>query len=171
MGTQLQSKKCFFTHHVPCSKVFGVCTDRAKNYYCCYESVISRIIMEQAITQLGFSPQQFRNEQSCKGLTVAELGQVDFSLIDFTEWVDLMAQSDQLPTDSSMEDLTGGNISNGFGRVYTLQRMEDRTEGNEDMWSDLRSDLDAADVGNNVNCNARPRPVSCDQGVYTPNSQ
>ncbi|WP_265095322.1 conjugal transfer protein TraN, partial [Vibrio cholerae] len=66
MGVQLLGKKCFKTHHEDCDKVFGVCTNRAKDFHCCYESVISRIIMEQAIVQLGWSAKDFRNEMGCR---------------------------------------------------------------------------------------------------------
>ncbi|MBB1372624.1 conjugal transfer protein TraN [Pseudoalteromonas sp. SR45-4] len=164
MGVELLGKKCFFTHHVPCKKTLGVCTNRAKNFYCCYESVISRIIMEQAIDQLGIEKQEFRDTMGCRGLTIAELGLIDFSKIDFTEWIDMMAQSDQLPIDRDMVDVTGSNISNGFDRVDALERNKQRAPDNN--WVDRRNEMDKGDVGNNVNCNTRPRPKSCDQGVY-----
>lgn len=164
MGVMLLGKKCFFTHHVPCEKTLGVCTNRAKNFYCCYESVISRIIMEQAIEQLGFDKKEFRDTMGCRGLTIAELGLIDFSKIDFTEWIDMMAQSDQLPIDRDMVDVTGGNISNGYDRADTLERNKQRAPNN--TWVDRRDEMDKGDIGNNVNCNTRPRPKSCDQGVF-----
>lgn len=167
MGVQLLGKKCFKTHHEACDKVFGVCTNRAKDFHCCYESVISRIIMEQAIVQLGWSAKSFRNEMGCRGLKISELSMVNFSEIDFTEWVDMMAESDQLPVDKSMEDVSGGNISNGYGRSNTLERNQDRAVDN--AWVKRREEMEEADVGNSVDCTTRPRPKSCEQGAYTPN--
>ncbi|MCR9821585.1 conjugal transfer protein TraN [Vibrio parahaemolyticus] len=167
MGVQLLGKKCFKTHHEDCDKVFGVCTNRAKDFHCCYESVISRIIMEQAIVQLGWSAKSFRNEMGCRGLKISELSKVNFSKIDFTEWVEMMAESNELPIDKSMEDITGGNISNGFGRSDALERNQERSVDN--AWVQRREEMEEADVGNNVDCTTRPRPKSCEQGAFTPN--
>lgn len=168
MGVMLLGKKCFKTSHKGCKKVFGVCTNRAKNFYCCYESVISRIIMQQAIVQLGWSPKTFRDSMGCRGLKISELSRVDFGKIDFTEWVSMMAQSNQLPEGKDMDAITGGNISNGFGRSNALDRNDDRAPDN--AWVKRREEMEQGDIGNNVNCNKRPRPKSCDQDAYTPNN-
>ena len=168
MGVMLLGKKCFKTGHKSCKKVFGVCTNRSKNFYCCYESVISRIIMEQAIGQLGWSPSTFRDSMGCRGLKISELSRVDFGKIDFSEWISMMAQSNQLPEGKDMDAITGGNISNGFGRSNALERNEERAPDN--TWVKRRTEMEQGDIGNNVNCNKRPRPKSCDQGAYTPNN-
>ncbi|MDF4425242.1 hypothetical protein P3447_26895, partial [Vibrio parahaemolyticus] len=76
----------------------------------------------------------------------------------------MMAQSDMLPVDKSMEEVTGGNISNGFGRSDALQRNKDRAPNN--AWVERREEMEEGDVGNNVNCNQRPRPKACDQGAF-----
>ncbi|WP_432782833.1 conjugal transfer protein TraN [Vibrio parahaemolyticus] len=164
MGVQLLGKKCFKTHHEPCDKFLGICKNRAKNFYCCYESVLSRIIMQQATAQLGWNKKTFRNSMNCRGLKIEELSRVDFSKIDFSEWINMMAQSDMLPVDKSMEEVTGGNISNGFGRSDALQRNKDRAPNN--AWVERREEMEEGDVGNNVNCNQRPRPKACDQGAF-----
>lgn len=164
MGQVLLAKKCFFTHHVPCTKTLGVCTNRAKDFHCCYESVLSRIIMQQAIEQLGWDTKEFRNNMNCRGLKIDELGLVDFSKIDFTEWIEMMAQSDQLPTDSTMDTVTGENISNGYGRSNALDRQNERAPDN--TWVKRRTEMEQGDVINNVNCNKRPRPKSCEQGSF-----
>lgn len=164
MGVQLLGKKCFKTHHEPCDKVFGVCTNRAKDLFCCYESVLSRIIMEQATAQLGWDKKTFRDSMGCRGLKIDELSKVNFSEIDFSEWVNMMAQSDMLPVDKSMEDVTGGNISNGFGRSDALQRNKERAPNN--TWVERREEMEEGDVGNNINCNQRPRPKACEQGAF-----
>ena len=161
MGVMLISQKCFKTGHRDCTKVFGVCTNRARDYHCCYESVLSRIIMDQSVEQLGWSKENYRNNMQCRGLTIEELTRVDFSKIDFSEWLELMAQSDSLPVDKSMEDVTGGNISNGFGRDDTLERNNDRAPDNE--WVDRRTEMEEGDIINNINCNQRPRPIACEQ--------
>lgn len=166
MGTLLLSKKCFKTSHKSCKKVFGVCTNKYKDFHCCYDSVISRIIMEQAITQLGWSTKTYRDSMGCRGLKISELTQIDFSRIDFTEWIDLMAQSDMLPKGKDMDSVTGGNISNNYGRDNTLERMENRG-GNTGLYEKARTDAEKVDTLNTVNCNERPRPKSCEMVNYT----
>ena len=166
MGTLLLSKKCFKTGHKSCKKVFGVCTNKYKDYHCCYDSVISRIIMEQAITQLGWSASSYRNSMGCRGLKISELTRVDFSRIDFSEWIDLMAQSDMLPKGKDMDDITGGNISNNYGRDNALERMNNRG-GNTGLWEKAREDAEKVDTLNTVNCNERPRPKSCEMVSYS----
>ena len=99
--------------------------------------------MEQAIDQLGIEKQEFRDTMGCRGLTIAELGLIDFSKIDFTEWIDMMAQSDQLPIDRDMVDVTGSNISNGFDRVDALERNKQRAPDNN--WVDRRNEMDEGD--------------------------
>lgn len=166
MGTMLLSKKCFKTSHKSCKKVFGVCTNKYKDFHCCYDSVISRIIMEQAITQLGWSTKTYRDSMGCRGLKISELTQIDFSRIDFTEWIDLMAQSDMLPKGKDMDSITGGNISNNYGRDNTLERMENRG-GDTGLYEKARADAEKVDTLNTVNCNERPRPKSCEMVNFT----
>ena len=164
MGNMLLGKKCFFTNHVPCSKTFGVCTNKAKDEYCCYESVLSRIIMEQATTQLGWDKKDFRDTMGCRGLTITEIGTIDFGLIDFSEWIDLMAQSGMLPDGESMDSVTGGNLANPYNRSNTLDRMNDRSN-DSNIWVDRMKEIEEGDVINNVDCNSRPRPQSCEVGT------
>lgn len=78
--------------------------------FCVYENPLARIIMEQAIPQ----PQMQRNFGSpknplCAGLTLEELQKVDFSKIDFKEYMDILLASGILPkpSDNMIEKVTG----------------------------------------------------------------
>ena len=160
MKDYLAEKKCFFTRHKPCKKVFGVCTSRAKNYYCCFDSMLSRLIMEQSLTQLGIGKEAYRATRNCKGITLDEMANLDFSLIDFSEWTEMMQRAELMPENETMDSITGDNFSNGYGRDNTLERMDDR--GGQTDFIDERNAIEEGEVLRGVNCETRPRPASCD---------
>ena len=56
---------------------------------------------------------------------------IDFGLIDFSEWINLMAQSELIPDGQDMDSVTGGSIANGYNRLNTLERME---EDDTNIW-------------------------------------
>ncbi|MCM2547193.1 conjugal transfer protein TraN [Burkholderia glumae] len=62
------------------SKVLGVCVEEKKSY-CCFNSLIAKIVNQQGKAQLGVP------FAGCSGLTADQLQHVDFSKIDFTEFV------------------------------------------------------------------------------------
>ncbi|ALK35167.1 conjugal transfer protein TraN [Burkholderia plantarii] len=62
------------------SKVLGVCVEEKKSY-CCFNSLIAKIVNQQGKAQLGLP------FAGCSGLTADQLQQLDFSKIDFTEFV------------------------------------------------------------------------------------
>ncbi|WP_447083151.1 conjugal transfer protein TraN [Burkholderia glumae] len=62
------------------TKVLGVCVEEKKGY-CCFNSLIAKIVNQQGKAQLGI---QFAG---CGGLTADQLQQIDFSKIDFSEFV------------------------------------------------------------------------------------
>ena len=68
-----------------CSRknIFG-CYETTESY-CCFGSLLARIVQEQGRSQLGRS---FGDPKSpdCSGLTIAELTAIDWSKIDFTEF-------------------------------------------------------------------------------------
>jgi len=76
-----------------CSKKapLGNCIQK-KETYCCFHSILSRIINEQGRTQL----QNFGNDggwgspkaPNCRGFTIEEFQMIDFDLIDLSEWFD-----------------------------------------------------------------------------------
>lgn len=69
-----------------CSKrVLGVCITR-KRSYCCYNSKLAKIINVQGRAQLGIG---WGDEESpsCSGFSAAQLQSLDFSQIDFSEFI------------------------------------------------------------------------------------
>ncbi len=47
---------------------------------CCYNSMLSRVIMQQAYPQLGIDPVA----SNCVGLSIKQIQQLDFDKIDLT---------------------------------------------------------------------------------------
>ncbi len=120
--------------------------------------------MEQAIVQLGHSRGDWHG-RGCPGLTMEQLAQVDFSQINFDEWVGLMAQSGTFRTDTSMDALTeGSNFVNSDGRQNSSDRNEDRFGGATDM-REAVDDIKNSNIESNTDCNVFPRPAICDIGV------
>lgn len=77
---------------------------RSYEGYCCYNSRLARIVQEQGRQQLGRgygSPQN----PDCTGLTAEELEQIDFALIDLSEFI-AEIQSTALDTTAAMNRLT-----------------------------------------------------------------
>jgi conjugal transfer mating pair stabilization protein TraN len=59
---------------------FGsVCLENTRKY-CCYDSKLARVIVEQSYSQLGKSW-----NSGCNGLTLDELNELDFGAMDFSE--------------------------------------------------------------------------------------
>ncbi len=82
--------------------VLGSCVAR-KEAYCCFSSPFARIFQEQARPQLGKTFGEPK-EPTCEGLKVNEITQLDFNKMDFSEWIDMLKISNQLPRDSQIAD-------------------------------------------------------------------
>lgn len=57
------------------------------NQYCCFNSILARIVHEQGRPQLGIGWGGGIAAPNCRGLSVQELGSIDFSQIDLTEYI------------------------------------------------------------------------------------
>jgi conjugal transfer mating pair stabilization protein TraN len=70
------------------------------DYFCSFNSVLARIINIQGKTQLGL------NIADCQGITTAQLSQIDFSKINFSDFTRSMVQNAQnnTPTNTSLGD-------------------------------------------------------------------
>ncbi len=105
-------KNCTYVGSYCASEVLGVCIEKRESY-CCFSSPLPRIIMEQVKGQLTgvagtFGDPEFPN---CEGLTMDQLGSIDWDQIDLSEWMGLLQTSGNLPSasdyDLSMDGLTG----------------------------------------------------------------
>lgn len=122
MGVKLAQRTCFKVGGDYCAKrypIIGTCMQNRQNY-CCYSSILSRIVMKESYAQLGINPLPHGNEpskgpqmdESCQGLTFEQFGNVDFEAPSMQtalqEWIGLMLDSKLIPTETSEQSLTGG---------------------------------------------------------------
>lgn len=123
MGVKLAQRQCFKVGATFCSKsygVFGACMQRRQSY-CCFSSILARIIVKEAYDQLAINPLPYGNQpnintyegdESCPGLTPEQLGQLDFSKPSMqtalNEWIGLLLDAGEIPSESDEQSLTGG---------------------------------------------------------------
>jgi conjugal transfer mating pair stabilization protein TraN len=67
------------------SRFLGACIETTESY-CCFNSKLAKAINIQGKRQLGISIGDARSP-NCRGLTVEEIGLIDMSLIDFSEFL------------------------------------------------------------------------------------
>ena len=161
-ASKISQKSCFKTGDVYCSKelnlgISKVCAKRSQKY-CCYSSMLPRIIMQQAVAQLPA-----RDQFDCSGLTVAQLQQLDWSKIDLTEWIAAATQEGIIPDgaeDLTLQALTGnGAILGDSTRQTTTERLSDEfgsnklTEASDEVAKQITPDT--------VDCSYLPRPAIC----------
>lgn len=75
---------CVHTDTYCSKKALSVCIERKQNH-CCFNSVLARLINRQGRAQLGLPMNQ------CGGFNQGQLQQIDFSRIDFTEFIATIA--------------------------------------------------------------------------------
>lgn len=85
------------------NKVLGVCT-RKKKSYCVYDSKLARIVQEQGVKgQLGISLGSPEHPK-CDPITPAQLQQINFKHIDFTDFYEDMHDSINLPSATEIQN-------------------------------------------------------------------
>lgn len=119
----------------------GVCLEM-QDSYCCYNSPLSAIIMEQLRPQLGGYGDP-KNPQ-CGGIPLDQMDDIDWSQLDLDKWTGILVNNNILPDveDLTMENLTGdGHAVQVGGRenLNALETVERQMEGAE--VDDVRMDL------------------------------
>lgn len=117
---------------------FGLCCIERREGYCCFNSPLSRIIMEQVKDYPAMDPES----PDCAGLSVAELAAVDWSTIDLSEWTNELIANNLIP-DSNAE----------AGVMYSM----DATSSNE-----MATDFDAPNAEERVDQALNPGGVQTD---------
>jgi len=133
MAAKKETNQCHFVGSYCATKVLGSCVEKRESY-CCFGSVVAKIIQEQGRQQLGLD---FGDPKapSCDGLTPTQLGQMDWSKVDLSEWIGMLQVTGNLrtPSAASLDSITGngsklGNIFKTGDRANTLNRNVDRLE-------------------------------------------
>lgn len=124
VGVQL--KKCSYVGSYCASKTLGVCTVK-KESYCCYDSPLARIVVEQGYKQLG-KTQGTAKAPQCNGLTLAEMEKLDWDRIDLSEWTGMLIEHNLYAGTSSLSsDSITGKGSYLPGENGERLNVEDRT--------------------------------------------
>ncbi|MCQ1060278.1 conjugal transfer protein TraN [Photobacterium sp. ZSDE20] len=174
MPQVLKEKKCWFAYRRKCTKNFaGLCTNKHRKRHCCFPSVLSKIIVRDAITQedvfgRSYSPYEWYEDadKKCRGLTIEEVSKVDFNKINMEEYFELMLSSGILPgTGDTIEEWTSEkSMINPYGRSDAISRQGERNV--EDFNEGYRVELDDRDVLEEVDCSQTPNILSCEMGIY-----
>jgi hypothetical protein len=77
--------QCHYVGSYCSKKILKVCVQKKKTF-CCFNSVLGRIIQEQGRKQLGVGWGDAKHP-NCRGFTPEEFQKIDFSKIDFSEWL------------------------------------------------------------------------------------
>jgi len=83
-------------------RFLGVCYKR-ENVYCCFNSILARLIHEQGRPQVGRGWGSLDNPD-CAGLTFGELSALDFSQMDLTEYMQYVQEKSGLSA-AEMEEI------------------------------------------------------------------
>jgi hypothetical protein len=85
LGLQRQQRRCIRVGRYCAHQVAGKCTEYKKSY-CCFNSMLQKIIRDSGgkrQLQLGYEAPEVAN---CQGLTTNQLQQIDFTILDFSEF-------------------------------------------------------------------------------------
>ncbi len=168
MGVKIAQKQCFKVDKSFCAKkVLGICYLKRQNW-CCYSSMLARIIGDQGSKQLS------KDMSSCPGFTVNEFASIDFSQLDLSEWLSTMYESDIISKNGyDIERLTGtgrylGNLS---CEGSDDPECEELVRKNAEIRAGSMFDGDVSETADEVkdtldpdkiDCSIYPRPLICE---------
>ena len=122
-----QGKMCYKTKSQKKKRMYT--TIYKKQYWCCFNSLLSRLISEQAYDQLGID----KKTAKCRGLTEEELERIDFEKMDFTEWyvafnATVINRLNTSSVDAAYFDGTGGDKAELDAKLIQ-QKLDEMTNG------------------------------------------
>lgn len=195
LNAKRQLKVCTHLGSYCKTKVVGACIEK-REVYCCYNSPLSRIMMEQINPQLNRPYGSLKNPD-CTGLSIEEVQNVDFTKVDLSEWIALLTLAGALPDaqgntakDYSLEAMTGQgspfdtSASTGVVRANAAERSVDRVQNADvsntrtqaqqqfyhgdpaDAEPDAQSSNPYGDTGTPPDYGAGPKPEGHDAQYY-----
>ncbi|HCJ9869147.1 TPA: conjugal transfer protein TraN [Escherichia coli] len=159
-------KSCFTLDTNRCVKYLNLgftkkCVKKATDM-CCYNSMLSRVIMQQAYPQLGIDPVT----SNCVGLSIGQIQKLDFDKIDLTEWINDAVQVGEVPDQYatfSESSITANLPFKNENYQLPSERTKDAIGGEENMIK-ARQENAQAIKEENVDCSYLPRPAICEVG-------
>lgn len=135
----LGTKRCIYKGKKCTKKVAGICIKKGCRY-CCYNSLLAKLVHQYGEKQLTPKGIRFKN---CRGFTPQEFQMLDFSKIDLTQYINYVMKcyaKEQHITDpqsfsSNMENAAVGNVGNTSNNLE--QQLNDYR--NRD-WNNLQQD-------------------------------
>jgi len=112
-GVMLGQARCIFRGKRCAKEVLGVCI-KEKNKYCCYNSLLARIIHKQGEKQLG------KTFKKCRGFTPEEFASLDFSQIDLTEYMQYLKGKYKDQYTESEQTTMQDNILQNYPNIQQL---------------------------------------------------
>jgi len=103
---------CHYVGKYCAEKWLGVCVQEKKTY-CCFSSPLARIVHEYGRPQLGIgwgSPKS----PNCRGFTPEEFQKLDFSKIDFSEWIEEEVKANISPSIQTSISSVIQNVQSSF---------------------------------------------------------
>ncbi len=91
LATEVRKGRCEDVGEYCAKEVLGKCIRKTKSY-CCFPTVLAKVIHKGARAQLKKNLGSAKNPQ-CGGLTIDELKKIDFSKIDFKDFFELELQT------------------------------------------------------------------------------
>jgi len=85
ISSRLQLGLCHYIGQIKSKKLLGLFTKKT-NYYCCFNSILARIVHEQGRPQIGLSWGS-PYSPNCRGFSPEEFSSIDFSRIDLREYM------------------------------------------------------------------------------------
>ena len=98
--------------------VGSICMENTQSY-CCYNSLLAKIIEEQGRAQIG---KGYGSAQApdCSGLTTAQFQQIDFSKIDLSQFTSQIMASVVGPNQAGMNQNASGVVQQKIQNYYNL---------------------------------------------------
>lgn len=115
LWTKKGQSVCVYVGKYCSHKDLGVCTEHKKSY-CCFPTLMARIIQQQGRPQLGWNFGK-NDSPSCQGFTPTDLQLIDFSRINFSEFYASLERKMTIPSASS--------VTKGVSSDKVEARMED----------------------------------------------
>lgn len=104
---------CHYVGSYCAEKWLGVCVQKKKTY-CCFSSPLARIIHEYGRPQLGISWGK-PESPNCRGFTPEEFQKLDFSKIDFSEWIEEEVKANITPSIQTSISNVLNNVKSSLG--------------------------------------------------------
>jgi len=116
-GIQLGQARCIYKGKRCAKKLPIIGCIKSKNKYCCYHSLLARIIHEQGEPQIGLD-----TGDSCRGFTPDELAMIDFSQIDLSEYMQyLEGEYKKEYSDEELANMQSGVVNNLPNRQQVIE--------------------------------------------------